>query len=260
MSDVLQSNQSDNLEVKEEQPKVNLEVKEDKKPLAESFQRIAKQEKFVADERKKIEEAKKSMEVDRGLADSYKQLKGKNPFEILEHFGITYEQLLRADKERANPIDPHVKKALERVQELESKVSLREKEVEEAKLAKAEVQLKADIDAEIKANEYDLIEKLGAKDAVKEFMEEIYNTTGEIPTIKEACEAVTAHIAEKYSSIKDSKWLKPKEVVEQKKEEETIKSPVINNKMTQTSEHSNKPLTEQQRLQHAIQVMAAMAK
>lgn len=242
----------------EQSPEVKPEVKKEN-PLAEQFQRIAKQEKHMADERKKIEEAKKALESEKQMADHYKSLKGKNPFEILEHFGITYEKLLEADKERNSPIDPAVKKALEKVQELESKMSLKEREAEEARIAKAEIQLKADIDAEIKANDYDLIEKLDAKDAVKEFMEEMYNQTGEIPTIKEACDAVTQYLVEKYSAIKDSKWLKPKE--EPKIETSEVKKPIaINNKMTQTSDHTTKPMTDTERLQHAIQVMAAMGK
>ncbi len=243
-------------EVVVEQPIVE-EVKVN--PLAEQFQRIAKQEKFVASERQKIEESKKSFEADKALAESYKQLKGKNPFEILEHFGITYDKLLEADKARNNPIDPLVKRALDEVNQLKDQLSKKDKEALDSRMQKAEIQLKADIDMEIKNSEYDLIEKLDAKDAVKEYMEEMYDTTGEIPSIKEACEAITNHLIQQYSSIKDSKWLKPKEVEAQP---ETIasKSDSISNKMVQTAEHSNKPLSEADRMKAAIAVMAASSK
>jgi len=266
MSALLQdNNQAVNPEVKKEEVKVNSEVKtEDKKPnvedtkpnpLAEQFQRIAKQEKFVAAERQKIEEAKKVLETEKQFAESYKSLKGKNPFEILEHFGITYEQLLEADKARNNPIDPVAKKALEKIQELEQKMTEKEKEAEKARIAKVEMQLKADIENEIKVGEYDIIEVLDAKDAVKEYMEEMYETTGEIPTIKEACEAVTNYLVDKVSKAQQSKWLKPKEEPKVEVKSETPKPEVISNKMTQTSTIANRPMTEAERLAAAVAVM-----
>lgn len=241
-----------NLEVKSEEEKVN-----QPNPLAEQFQRIAKQEKFVSDERRKLEAAKKELEVEREAVKSYNQLKGKNPFEILEHFGITYEQLLQADKERSNPIDANVKRALDRVKELESKIVSKEEHEQTERISKAEIQLKADIDAMIVAKEYDLIDKLGAKDSVIEYMEEMYDNTGVIPPLEEACEAVTAFIVEQYSSIKESKWLRPKE---EPKVELKATEPVqsnISNKMTQTSEVTNNPQTDEDRMRAAIAAMEA---
>lgn len=248
-----------------------VEVTEEvKNPLAEQFQRIAKQEKFVQSERHKLEESKKELEADKEFAQNYKSLKGKSPFEILEHFGISYEQLLTADKERSNPIDPKVREALQKVQELESKMTQKEKQIEDEQLSRAEIQLKSDIELTIKNKEYDLIEKLDAKDAVREYMEEMYETTGSIPTIEEACEDVSKYLAEKYMAIKDSKWLKPIEEPVKEQEKQTQKANVdttqkanngsISNKMSQTSQHGNKPMTDSERMQAAIAVMNSMSR
>lgn len=235
-----------------------------KNPLAEQFQRIAKQEKYVSSERAKLEAAKKSLESDKLAIDAYNSLKGRNPFEILEHFGVTYDKLLEADKDRQNPVDPKIREALQKVQELESKMTQKERDVEQAQLARAEIQLKADIDSIVSSKEYDLIEKLGAKDAIVEYMEEMWDTEGVVPTIEEACDAITSHLVEKVNSIKESKWLKPKETLTEenvdKEPLKTTKLPSISNKMTQSTEFSKKPMSDAERLQAATAIFASSHK
>ncbi len=235
-----------------------VEVKE-VNPLAEQFQRIAKQEKFVASERQKLEESRKALEAEKSLADNYKSLKGKNPFEILEHFGITYDQLVKADEERRSPTDPRIEAMKKRVDELESKVTTKDIELQkatEAKIAKAEMDLKVEIDTIIQSKEFDLIEKLDAKHAVREYMEEIYDSTGQIPSIEEACESVTNYLVTKFTSIKDSKWLKPRETSAEPVEPTiTSKGEAISNKMTQSSSTTVKPITKEDRMRMAVQAM-----
>lgn len=232
--------------------------------LNDTFQRIAKQESFVKSERAKIDEARKAFESDKGDVEKYRSLKEKNPFEILEHFGISYDKLLQADKDRRNPIDPNVRKALEAVEQLKSELSSEKDKVTQERRSKAEVQLQSSIAETIKTHDYDLIEKLDASNAVREYMEEMYATTGEIPDVKEACEAVTEHLASKIMSAKDSKWLKPKEapVPDRATEPETgtQKNNTLSNKMTQSSIGKDKPMTESERFKAAIQAMNAMGK
>lgn len=229
-------------------------------PLAEHFQKFTKQEKHLASERKRIEEAKQQFEAEKQFAEAYKSLKNKNPFDILEHFGVTYEKLLEADKERASPVDPAIKRALDKVQELELKMTQKEREAEDARIAKVELELKSEIEDHIKQNEYDLIEALDAKDAVKEFMEETYELTGEIPTVEEACKAINQSLIDRLSKVSNSKWLKPQEPPPTLKVEPEIKAvptpkKTITNKMTQTSTVSTEPLSEAERLQEAIRIM-----
>lgn len=234
--------------------------------FAEQFQRIAKQEKYISAERQKLDEARKSLESTKLEAESYKSLKGKTPFEILEHFGITYDKLLEADKMRTDPISKVKEDAKREVESLRNEISRKEQEAMNARLSKAEVQLKSDIDHEIRTNEYDLIEHLDAKDAVKDYMEEIYNTTGEIPSVKDACDAVTAHLVDRISRVKESKWLKPKEPVTDEaikefnaSKPEAIKSTTLSNKMVQSSTTKvEKPMTDAERMAAAKRAMASI--
>lgn len=234
-------------------------------PLAEQFSRVVKQEKFIAEERKRIEEAKKAFEADKQEVEKYRNLKGKNPFDILEHFGISYDQLLEADKNRNTvSMDPMAKKALETVEKLRLELESKEQEAEKARLSRAEIKLMSDIDTVIRSNEYDLIEKLGEQSAVREYMEEMYSQTGKIPDIKEACEAITEHLVTKFNAVKESKWLKPKEIMEQAErgEVETDSAPkkvaVLSNKMAQSTTSSDKPMTEHERMKAAISAMNAV--
>lgn len=226
--------------------------------LADTFARITKQEAFVKSERVKIDDARKAFEVDKGDVEKYRSLKDKNPFEILEHFGISYDKLLKADQDRRNPVDPNIRKALEAVEQLKGELSSEKERALQDRRAKAEVQLQSSIAEAIKVHDYDLIEKLDASNAVREYMEEVYATTGEIPDVKEACEAVTEHLASKIMSAKDSKWLKPKEEVKKPAEEpELVKIHALSNKMIQTSLGKDKPMTDAERIKAAIQAMGA---
>src|SRR6516164_5745357 len=103
------------------------QVQEEAKTFADQFARVNKQEKFLAEERKRIDEAKTSRH------------------------------------------------------------------------SRAEVKLMSYIDTVIRSNEFDLIEKLGEQNAVRDFMEEMYQQTGEIPDIKDACEAINNSIALKFN-------------------------------------------------------------
>lgn len=226
---------------------------EDKK-LAETFQRINKQETHLKSERAKIEEARKAFEADKAKADKYASLQGKNPFEILEHFGITYDQLLKADKEKHNPVDPNVKRALDRVNELESKILSKEDEATKERRARAELQIKADIQKTIKENEYDILEIAGAEQAVIDYMEEIYNQTQEIMDYKEACQAVTDNLVEQYHKLSTSKWVKPK-VVETVIEEKPATAITLTNKSTQAIPTKGKVLNEAERMKAALQAL-----
>lgn len=223
----------------------------------EQFSRIAKQEKFVADERKKIEEAKKAFEADKQEVLKYRGLKGKDPFEILEHFGISYDQLVEADKNRrTTPMDPMAKKALETVEQLRTQLEKKEREAENEKLSRAEIKLMSEISTTIRTHEYDLIEKLGEENAVREYMEEIFAQTGEIPDIKEACDAITESLVAKISAVKESKWLKPKEVTPEPVVAEI--APTLSNKMVQSTTAKDKVMTEAERLKAAIEAMNAV--
>jgi len=224
--------------------------------LAETFQRITKQEAHLKSERSKIDEARKAFEVDKAKAEKYSQLEGKDPFEILEHFGISYEKLVEADKARRNPLDPNVKKALERVQELESKITSKEQEAADERRSRAELQIKADIQKTIKEHEFDVIEILGAEQAVIDYMEEMYNQTNEIIDYKEACQAVSDSLVEQYNKVSKSKSIRPKSEPELVESAEESKFPkTITHKMAQSTLPRPAKLTEAQRMAEALAIL-----
>lgn len=238
-----------------EKPEEVKEISAEDKKLAETFQRITKQESHIKAERAKIEEARKAFEAEKEKAEKYNSLLNKSPFEILEHFGITYEKLLEADTERHNPVDPNVKKALQAVEELKSQLSTKEEEALRERRTRAELQIKSEISRTIKENDFDVIEKLGAEDAVIEYMEEVYAQTQEIPDYKEACQAINDKIVEQYRKVSNSKWLQQKEEASEPVAEKTI-SPTLTNKMTQSSVSRDKPMTETQRFQAALAALS----
>jgi hypothetical protein len=118
----------------------------------------------------------------------------------------------------------------------------------------------SEISTTIRDNEYDLIEKLGEESAVRDYMEEMYAQTGEIPDIKEACEAITDSLVAKISAVKESKWLKPKEPkVEEPIVDETPKNiQTLSNKLTQSTTAKDKVMTEAERMKAAIEAMNAV--
>jgi len=232
-------------------------ISDSDKKLADTFQRINKQETHLKSERVKIEEARKAFESEKEKAERYKSLEGKSPFEILEHFGITYDKLLEADKERHNPIDPAVRKALEKVEQLESKLNTKDEEATRERRTRAEIQMKADIAKTIKEHEFDVIETMNAESVVVEYMEEIYSQTGEIPDYKEACQAVTDNIVEQYHKLSKSKWVKPKEESIKESIPEIIPK-TLANKMTQSNDTKPKILNEAERMKAALQALHAM--
>ncbi len=224
-------------------------------PLAEQFQRVAKQEKHLQEERKKIDEARRSFEAEKNDADIYRSLKSKDPFEILNHFGLDYDKLTKLAIDKSKPGDPIARKALEAVERLQNELKEKDSQVHKEKIGRAEMQLMNDINTTIKSGEFDVIEKLDAVGTVREYLEEMYAQTGEIPDIKEACQAVTNHIVGLYQKISDSKWIKPKDIPEKIEEILQPKAESISNKMSQTSATLSKPMTESDRMNAAIKAM-----
>jgi len=238
-------------EVKKEEIQVQEQPKDDFKL---NFERLSKQEKFNQETRKQIEEKKKEFEKDKEELEKYRQFDKelqRNPISMLEKIGLSPQRINQLIAERQNPVSPEVREALETARRLEAELKSRDEKEKQSKLEKEEIRLVASIDEEVKKGEYDLIDHFGASSAVKAFMEQYYEETGEIPDIKMACEAVTQNIAEKVSKAKDSKWLKPKEVESVKKEVHTI-----SNKMTQAATPKiDRALNETERFNLAVEML-----
>ena len=250
-------------EIKQE-VKVNEESPKDDK-LTEQFHRLSKQEAHTREQRKQLEEARKAFESERSLAEEMKiikALRSSDPVAVLEKLGLTVDELNKALNARNQPSDPISARLKQLEEELQSEKKQKKASEEVAnreQMHRAEVALNAEIDKVIKEKDYDLIPALGMQKEVLSFMEEIYESTGEVPSVDEACKAVTDHIVGLYQTASKSKWVQPK--VEEPKVEEPkeVSSKSITNKMAQSMDikRSEKPATDADRLKAAIHAMEA---
>lgn len=231
-------------------------VTEDK--FKENFERIAKQEKFQAEQRKRLEADRLSMDKDRESLSNYQKiqaLKSEDPLKALELLGLSLDEVVKAANNPKN-IDPVAKKALEAVEKLQAELAEEKEKAYKQKLTKVEQELTANIDSEIKAGEYDLIEQLNLSHTVREYMEEIFDKTGEIVDIKDACSYVNNYLASNIKKVLGSKWLKEQE----KKVEEVIvqptAKPTLTNKMTSEAPKTKKLMSEDERMAEAIKALS----
>ena len=236
-------------------------VVEDK--FKENFDRIAKQEKFQQETRKRLEAERIQLEQERSELSEYKkikQLKSEDPMEVLKLLGLSVDDVVKAANNPKN-IDPVAAKALEAVEKLQAELKAERDAAHKQKLTKIEQELTANIEAEIKTGEYDLIEQLELSHTVREYMEEIYDKTGEITDIKEACKEVNEYLANNIKKVLGSKWLKPTEVeklVESVKEDKP--KTTLTNKMVTEAPKTKKLMNDAEREQAAIEAMRNMIK
>lgn len=232
-------------------------VVEDK--FKENFERIAKQEKFQAEQRKKLEAERLSLDQERAELAEYKRikaLKSEDPLKVLETLGLSLDEVVKAANNPRN-IDPVAKKALEAVEKLQAELAEERDKAHKQKLTKVEQELTANIQSEIKAGEYDLIEQLNLSHTVREYMEEIYNKTGEIVDIKEACGYVNNYLADNIKKVLNSKWLKETEKkIEEVQPTKVEPKTTLTNKMTSEAPKTKKLMTDEERMQEAIKALS----
>ena len=218
-----------------------------------NFERIAKQEKFQAEQRKKLEDERKAIEAERAEAAEYKklkQLKSQDPLKVLETLGLSIDEIVNAANNPKN-IDPIAAKALKAVEQLQEEIRQRDQAIETAKIQKMEKQLAAEIMETVKKSEYDIVDKLELHGEVREYMEQHFNKTGEILSIDDAAKSVNDHYVGLIKKVMGSKWLVEQPKVEEVKPEETI-SPTLTNKMVSEAPRTVKPRTEAERVAEAI--------
>ena len=244
------------------EPQVNevvtaVPVNEDK--FKENFERIAKQERHQAEMRKRLEAERLTLDKNREALSTYQKiqtLKSEDPLKALELLGLSLDEVVKAANSPKN-IDPSAKKALEAVEKLQAELAEERQKAHNQRLTKVEQELTANIDSEIKAGEYDLIEQLNLSHTVREYMEEIYEKTGEITDIKDACKYVNDYLASNIKKVLGSKWLKEQEAkVEEVKESQPTVKPTLTNKMTSEAPKTKKLMTDDERLAEAIKAMS----
>lgn len=239
--------------------------------ISDAFARLGKQETHLREERAKIESAKKNHESALKQAEQFnalQELVRDNPLKALETLGLSYEQLTNHVRELQNPLDPRMKQLFDRQSKLEAERASEKKAMEQEKIQRAEKQVSDNIDKHFVMPEYEVLTKVrGSKEAVREFMETVYNETGKIPEYKEACQAVLDHVADVYSQISNHPSLQRKEavteapVIRQETRIEESKPKSKGGRLAPVADDPNvKGLTESERLQLAIKAVSAMKK
>lgn len=201
---------------------------------------LKQREADLAQKMKELEE--RSKQSSDSSASLEEQLKA-NPLKFLRDKGITMEQLVQMQLNDENPTtDMKMErmrsdlesKTLKRIEELEKQ--LKEKEENQAKqqYEKAVEAYKIEVDSFIKKSPdaYELIIANNANDLVFQVAEEYYNSTDKVLEIKDAADAVEAHLEEEAKKILELKKFKTSPKTEQTQKIET--APTLSN--TQASE------------------------
>jgi hypothetical protein len=240
-------------------PTTPVEPSKESEEFKANFERIKKQEDFQSSQRKKLEVERKEIEAERAEAAEFKrikQLKSEDPLKVLESLGLSVEDIVKAASNPKN-IDPVAAKALEAVERLQAEIKSRDEAISNAKIQKMEKQLQSEILDVVKKGEYDIVETLELHGEVREYMEAVYNKTGEVLSTDQAAKEVNEYYAGMIKKVMGSKWLKEqiveKVVAEQTKTEET--SPTLSNKMTSEAPKTVKPMNDAERIAAAIKAM-----
>lgn len=240
---------------------------QDNDKIAHAFSRAAKQDTHLRNERQKLAEAAKAQEADIKEAQewrSIKALRDKDPIEALKALGYDTQKLaqhLGATQSGNATVDA----LLAKVQALEAKTAQAESKAEQSERDRGEKYLNNQIAQAIKHEDYNVIEHFGAQAAVRQFMETVYDKTGEIPSVKDACEAVSADIIAKTAKVANHKRVQEK--VAPKKEglrpEDFNITPkpkvTLMNKLTQSESKSAAPNTDAERVAAAIALVNKMS-
>jgi len=226
-----------------------------------NFERISKQEKHNSEIRKQLDEKRKAFEVDKADLEKYRQFDKElkaDPLSVLEKLGLPLDRIQQLAQQRNVPQNPEARQAIELAKRLEKQLSDRDEKEKQEKLSREEVKLNASIAETIKADNFDILEHLEMQNTVREYMEAYYDETGEIVSIKDACQAVADELSEKLMKVKDSRFLKPKEVVSEPVPEvlKSAEPKTLSNKMTQTSEKVGRSVSDTDRMKEALRILS----
>lgn len=172
---------------------------------------LAKEEKRLQEERKRLAEERKNPEYAEYL--EFKKLKANaknNPLEIMEKFGLTYDELTDYVISGKHSKDPSVRALEEKIAKMEAESREREektkKEIEQSQIAALNENIKATC---LKASDqFDLVNTWGAYNLVYNVMQEHYNKTQEVLEIDKAAEKVEAYLEKESQKYQSSKKLR----------------------------------------------------
>lgn len=198
-----------------EQPAV--EAKEDL--MSPKFAALAKKEKWLREQAKKVSEEKKSMEQmlkakEEEINNNWKKRLQTNAFDVLEENGQTYDKLTEALLAKGDPVTQTIMELRREIEELKGsqhKVTEQITEREKQQYEQAKKQIRADVEALVISNEeFETLKADEAYDTVVELIEETYNETGRIMDVAEACKEVEDYLVDHYLKFTNLKKIQAK--------------------------------------------------
>jgi len=225
------------------------EVAEEELSQREQLKGLVKRERELRANESKAAEAQAQIDEYNTLKASVKE----NPAAVLEHLGISFDDLLSAQL----GIEAEKPEPLSEMEELREEI----KALKEAKEQESADAQQAQIDAVISAHKseietllntekdsYELINATGEHELVWEVTEQYYETNGEVLAPAAAAKLVEDHLMEKYGSVfeKTSKFKKTPEVqaeaekpVEPKQSEVTVSEALAETKSSKVTLTNN---------------------
>lgn len=186
--------------------------------LVRKEQAILKQKQAMAQERAQIQaqmaEAQKWRE-EREAWQRQQQEFRLNPHKLLEHYGLSFDQLQSFYMNDGKPTpDMHVQAIKSEVEALKAQRLKEEQErqkaqqqAQEAHMKQVETQLRGSIGDFVQKNAetYELIAANGADQVIYDIMEEHYNRTGQLLTIKQSADMLEEHLTEQFKKLQQAK-------------------------------------------------------
>ncbi len=198
-------------------PETN-EAPAEKDDFTEKFMRLARRERAFQQQQAEFKAKMTEFEKMKAEYDEYKAKKStwkENPYDFLEHNGISYDELTHYLLEHGKPADPQ-QELLQRLERLEKEKELERERIEKAKEEQIEAERQRTVEGYrgivekfIDSGEYELVKANGATDLVMEVMRQRYEhdlkTNGEakLMELSDACALVEEHLESEIQKLKE---------------------------------------------------------
>lgn len=235
---------------------------EEKKILLERLN-LQKQRKAFLRQQAQFKKEREEWEAQRQQTQApqrdWKQELAKDPMSVLKEAGISYEQLTNSILNGPNPQDLTLAELREEIRQLREGQTKTQEEIKNAQSQQYEQALKQignDVKMLVHGNEeFEMIEKMQAEDAVTAYIEHKFNDDGVLLSIEAAAREVEEYLTEKALDIANAKKIQAKRAPVAPPA--PAPKPGIRTLTHQTVQSTTRPLTDKDRRARAIAAFKA---
>ena len=239
------------------------ESPEEKKILLERLN-LQKQRKAFLRQQAQFKKEREEWEAQRQQTQApqrdWKQELAKDPMSVLKEAGISYEQLTNSILNGPNPQDQTLAELREEIRQLREGQTKTQEEIKNAQTRQYEQALKQignDVKMLVQGNEeFEMIEKMQAEEAVTAYIEHKFNDAGVLLSIEEAAREVEEYLTEKALEISNAKKIQAKRAPVAPPAPAPAK-PGLRTLTHQTVQSTTRPLTDKDRRARAIAAFKA---